>query len=405
MHRLLQGDYSPSGENVIVKVEIVPRQHEDFHACFEKTLESLHIGDRGQGRRLAPVPFELNQQDHQLKISFSKELFEPGNLMQHLSIIAGSIFDQSTPLSVRILDVKWPESLQAHFPGPTHGANMIRQRTGIFDRALSSVLLLPRSGISIKDCIEKSYHIWMGGCDLVEDSEMLASTAGNDFYERVDFLSREMINASKRSKSQKIYIPNITAGSLGEIVRRAKKAKDSGLEFVMVNGPQLGLLALDSLRQACKELDLFLAVHQTGSLHPHEHSPRLSRSVMAQIYRHLGVDLLHIRSGVDDDTKIEVTTLSDPFHAHHLHQAAVMPICSAIRSVSKVESIIKALGHDLVLQTEISAYDHPDGLKSGAEAFHVAVVAASQGMKKDRAAHRSLALKKALEISELSQQL
>ena len=56
-----------------------------------------------------------------MEIGFPEDLFEPGNVPQYLSVIAGNLFGLGALRKVRLQDVIFPESLVRAHPGPKFG--------------------------------------------------------------------------------------------------------------------------------------------------------------------------------------------------------------------------------------------------------------------------------------------
>ncbi|MFH1294689.1 MAG: ribulose-bisphosphate carboxylase large subunit, partial [Candidatus Aenigmatarchaeota archaeon] len=59
--------------------------------------------------------------DEWAKIAYPGELFEPGNMPQILSSIAGNVFGMKSVASLRLQDVRWPRKLIKSFLGPRLG--------------------------------------------------------------------------------------------------------------------------------------------------------------------------------------------------------------------------------------------------------------------------------------------
>jgi len=73
-------------------------------------------------RRLDGEVMEITpgQGHYHVKIRYPAEIFEPGNVAQYLSVVAGNLFGLKKLASVRFLDMDVPESL-VPFAGPKFG--------------------------------------------------------------------------------------------------------------------------------------------------------------------------------------------------------------------------------------------------------------------------------------------
>lgn len=400
MNCLIDPDYKPSPADTIVKCEIIPSQDIPFSEGLQYLIAKLNSDEKSNTQAPAVHFFDPSQEHYQCMVAFPDEYFETNNIAQILSVLSGEIFDTGIAKSVKLLDINFSKRLQLYFPGPAKGISEIRKILKIKERPLSSVVLKPKAILSSKDCIERAYHIWMGGCDIVEENETMASSTNSDYYERIQFLSIEQNNCTKRTKHQKLYIPNITAGTIIEMQHRAKKAKEAGLKAVTINAIQVGFTGVCSIQKFCQEIGLILAANRSGhSLYTRNQSFRISMKVLAIIYRHLGIDMLHVGSETDENTWEICKALSNAHSPQADNQSPCFPVCTKINHIDRVENIVKYHGHDTVLQAEDCVYLHPDGIKAGAEAFHFAVESAAQGIDKEAASDKNEYFKKALAIA------
>lgn len=387
LHRFLEPDYEPKETEVVVHYHILPTREDRFHECLHALVESLQIFED----QASPKVFDLNQEYFRCRIAFPEELFEPGNLPQNLSVIAGSIFDNPVALSVKIIQITWSKKLEQTFPGPLKGMKKIREELNITHRPLSAVTLLPKAA-STKQYLEKAYAIWMGGCDMVVENEMMGSTPLSEFQERIEFLSKERKNCSERTKRAKLYLPNITASTPEEMERRAHVCKESGLDFVLVNPLQIGWSALLSLSKTFEKMKLSFVTSNAGQgMYSRNTHSGFSPAALGSLYRSLGADL-HLISSHSPDISDEIQALTKPNS-----KPQTLPVIAGNISPAEVEYYVKKFGHDLVLQSGRSLSEHPDGLKAGSEAFHYAIEAAANGIDLETAAGKNEALKRSLE--------
>jgi len=390
-------DYKPAKSDLIVHYEIKASSELPFHEGLFQLLQHSALNFSYQGQEHTPKIFDLNQESKQCKIAFDIKLFEPGNISQNLSVFAGSIFDTHTVEYIRILDVKWPSHLQAAFPGPSNDLEYYWEKLNTKNRPLSSVIIYPKAELNIKECLEKAYHIWMGGCDIVQDSEILTALNNNDFQERISFLAKEAQSCTERSGNIKIYIPNISAANLQEIEFRAKKAKEKGLDIVCINTIHIGFLGIASIKNICQDLGIQILANQIGhSLYTDNSRYQISHPVLALIYRYLGIDWCEIDSNANENNLETAQVLRDKYHRHSESHNPTIPVCTNISHYENIESIIKYFGHELVIQGSSFVYNHPDGIKAGAEAFQYAIEVASQGIAQESAALKNDNFKKAL---------
>ena len=62
---------------------------------------------------------------------YPAEIFEPGNIAQYLSVVAGNLFGLGRLEAVRLLDVEYPDPLILPFKGPKFGIAGVRKMIGL----------------------------------------------------------------------------------------------------------------------------------------------------------------------------------------------------------------------------------------------------------------------------------
>ncbi|MDP3976191.1 MAG: RuBisCO large subunit C-terminal-like domain-containing protein [bacterium] len=386
--------YTPKVSDLIVHYTITPRSQLSFLKCVELLAAE-------SGERLRPWVFEVRQEQSRCSIAFPEQLFEAGNISQILSVIAGSIFDTSVAQAVSIERIDWPQTMLAQLPGPRYGLKKVRELLKVDQRPLSCYVFRPQAGLCAQDCLEQAYQAWSGGCDLVQDSPMMTSTELNPFRERLELLSRERKLCRQQSGEEKTYIPNISADTVEEMEDRAKRVREAGLRFVTVNTFQVGFAALSSLSAICAEQELILCGNRSGHGLLTRGNNRLSLPVLSTLVRLLGLEMFPIghqlsQEVLESSQALQASCAESGQRADRDHPLASFPVCSGALHPGRVEDLIKALGEDLVIQAGEGIASHPYGIKKGAEALQTAIVAASKGRDKKRAASRNDSLKEAL---------
>jgi len=384
MNRFLEADYRPKETEVVVRYSVQPLRNDSFHECLHEL--GAFLGLSGTGKI-----FDLHQEHFQCKIAFPEENFEPGNLPQNLSLIAGNIFDFPKASSIKIEHIDWSKNLLKTFPGPAKGIKHLRKEINLFERPLSCGILLPRSPLSIKECLEKAYLMWMGGCDMVLENETMTSVKNEIFEERIDFLSQEMKNCENRSKSPKRYIPSISAGTMAEVHHRASYAKRAGINIVSIH-THMGWSGMVSTLQLCQELHLDLMIRQNGIGPLTRSSFGWSTAVLSFLYRILGAEFVAV-----DAHRPEIDQTISSLTAFEEHVNPSFPVLSGNIHPAEIEGLLKQYGYDLILQVGNGMEQHPDGIKAGAEALQYAIEMATQGIELDSAMKKNEPLRRAVE--------
>jgi len=110
-----------------------------------------------------------------VRIAYPIELFEPGNMPNILSSVAGNVFGLEDVANLRLNDITFPTELISSFKGPRYGVKGVREITGVHGRPLVGTIVKPKLGLVVKDHAKVAYESWLGGCDVVKDDENLSS--------------------------------------------------------------------------------------------------------------------------------------------------------------------------------------------------------------------------------------
>ncbi|MBL7159471.1 ribulose-bisphosphate carboxylase large subunit, partial [Candidatus Microgenomates bacterium] len=219
-------------KNLIAVYKLKPEKEEDFHETAGGIASESSVGTwtkvsteiKSVWDRLHARVFEINEDFGLIKIAYSLELFEPGNIPQLLSSVAGNVFGLKEINSLKLLDLLLPEKYVKSFLGPAIGADGIRKITGVYDRPLTGSIIKPKLGLSSIQHFEAAMAVFKGGVDLVKDDENLTNQAFNLFQKRTELILKGL---KETGLTNKIYAFNIT-GSTKIMNERAKLVKDLG---------------------------------------------------------------------------------------------------------------------------------------------------------------------------------
>jgi len=320
-----------------------------------------------------------------IKIAYPSKLFEPDNVPNILSSIAGNIFGMKAVKSIRLEDVSFPSSILKKFKGPRYGIQGIRKMMKIKSRPLVGTIIKPKLGLNVKHHAESAYESWIGGCDIVKDDENLASQKFNLFEKRLAKTLEMADKAESETGEKKAYLVNVTAETK-EMLKRAQLAEKMGSKYVMIDIITAGWAALQSL----KEANFKLGLHAHRAMHAaFDRNPKhgISMMVLADFARLIGVDQIHIGTGIGKlEGKIkDIKELSEEIENKNVKatQKRLKQNWGKIKSVLSVSSgglhpghvkfLIKHLGKDLVIQAGGGIHGHPKGTISGARAMRQAV--------------------------------
>ena len=334
---------------------------------------------------------------NEIKIAYPIELFEPENMPNILSSVAGNVFGLEDVKHLRLNDIRFPEELAKSFKGPKYGIKGVRDLTGVRDRPLVGTIIKPKLGLVTKDHAEVAYEAWLGGCDVVKDDENLSSQRFNPFEDRVIQTLEARDRAESETGEKKVYLINVTA-EMDEMKRRAEFVEDHGGRYMMIDILTTGWSSL----QAMRDMDLKLKIHAHRAGHAAftrnlQHG--INMVVVARVARLIGVDQLHVGTAVGkmaetrDEVVANIKACKEPMYGIK----PVLPVASGGLHPGMMTKLIEIFGKDTVIQAGGGIHGHPEGTAVGARAMRQAVDADMQGISLTEYAKDHHELAKALE--------
>ena len=313
-----------------------------------------------------------------VEIGFPVELFEPGNIPQYLSVIAGNLFGLGSLKKVRLLDVDFPESLVRAHRGPMFGIEDARKILDVFDRPLVGTIVKPKVGLDPAGTAEVAAAAVRGGLDLVKDDETLTNQSFCPMVERVEAVMSALDRAEKDTGRRAFYAVNVTTGA-DQILERAEKAVDHGANMVMVDVLTAGFSALEVLSRNVK-----VPVHVHRTMHgamTRDKGHGISMVVIAKLVRMAGGTNLHTGSYLGKMAReIEENDLCRDALRNEWHGLKrVFPVASGGIYPATVHANLDGYGIDCIVQAGGGVHGHPGGTTAGARAM---VQAAEAWMKR-----------------------
>jgi len=390
--------YRPTRNDLVVLFGIHPAPGVSVERAAENVAGESSIGtwtEVGTARDITPglAPHIFRIEGNLAWFAYPQELFEPGNMPQVLSSIAGNVFGMQELDGLRLHDVTFSDSLTESFPGPSLGVPGVRKLLKVEERPLVGTIVKPKVGLPTPAHAAVVYESLAGGCDIVKDDENLTSQGFNPFEERVSQTLEAVDRARDETGEEKAYLPNVTA-NIDEMVQRAELVKDMGGTYVMIDVLTAGFAAVARLRA----LDLGMVIHAHRAMHaamtrnPHH---GISMLALAKFLRLLGVDQLHIGAvvGKMEGGQGEVETIhhavndddfpgDDANNALPQHWKGRLPVFSVASgglNPLHVPSLLEIFGNDVIMQFGGGIHGHPQGSRAGATAARQALELAAEG--------------------------
>jgi ribulose-bisphosphate carboxylase large chain len=333
-----------------------------------------------------------------ISVAYPIELFEPGNMPNILSSVAGNVFGLRALKNLRLNNIHFPSELVRSFNGPKYGIDGIRQLLNVKDRPLVGTIIKPKLGLKTKDHKTIAYNAWIGGCDIVKDDENLSSQKFNPFHDRIVETLEMRDRAEEETGEKKVYMANITSETK-RMLERAQFVKDHGGRYMMIDILTCGFSALQTVRE--QDFGLVIHAHRAGHAAFTENPKHgISMHVIAKTARIIGVDQLHIGTAVGkmSETRQEVAENHEALIAKLAGLKKVLPVASGGLHPALVPALMGFFGKDFVIQAGGGIHGHSGGTVAGAMAIRQAVDATLQGVSLKQYAETHEELRKALEL-------
>lgn len=394
--------YEPRKEELICYYIVSPKSPNSIESVSSQIAAESSIGTwtdistltQTIRKKLSPHVYSIektNSKTYRIRIAYPQELFEPGNIPQLLSAIAGNIFGMKILNSLRLENIYFPQKYIESFKGPLYGINGLRTITAVYKRPFVGTIIKPKVGLNPTEHAKVAYEAWLGGMDIVKDDENLTNMPFNKFKERVKKTLALKRKAEQKTGEKKLYLANITSETF-EMLKRLEYVKSLGGEAIMIDILTAGFGALQTVRSHSKGL----IIHAHRAMHAAlTRSPKhgISMLVIAKISRLVGVDLLHIGTAVGkmEGPESEVKIVFNEIEADKIELESLKENWSAIKPTLAVSSgglhpghipaLYRIFGINAVYQFGGGCHGHPKGTLSGAKAIRQALDATLNRVK------------------------
>jgi ribulose-bisphosphate carboxylase large chain len=397
--------YKPTKKDLVVVYRVEPKGRTPIKKVAEALAAESSIGtwtaistvNPAAASRLRPKVYSISKRGkraHYVKIAYPQDLFEAGNMPQILSAVAGNIFGMKDVKRLRLVDIAFSEQMLKKLPGPAFGIEGVRKKAGVTDRPMVGTIVKPKVGLNPKEHAKVAKDAWVGGLDLVKDDENLSSMSFNKFNVRMKETFKALKQAQRETGHKKTYVPNVTAGTSEEMIKRAKLVKKLGGTTVMVDIVTAGWAGVGSLRAA--NLGLVLHGHRAGhAMMTRDKTMGMSMLTMAKVARAVGIDQLHVGTagvGKMHGQAREVSRIQEAITQKTLKGNAIylkqdwgkmkttLPIASGGLHPGQMSKLVDRMGTNIVAQFGGGCHGHPDGTVKGAMAIRQALDAKMTGV-------------------------
>ncbi len=292
-----------------------------------------------------------------------------------MAAAAGNLSELASLTAVRLLDVRFPDTILATLPRPRHGIPGTRALASVADRPLFGTIVKPSVGLSSEDTARLVYDVASAGLDFIKDDELMLDPDYNPLEARTQTVERALDQAERTTGRRAIFAYNITADSTSQLLANAELVRRRGGRCVMVNLNGVGFAAVRELRAAT---DLAIHGHRAGwGMFTRSPAIGFSFSAYQSFWRLCGIDHLHT-SGLaskfwesDDSVLDSIRAVQTRLRTDVDDRA--LPVLSSGQTASHVYKTAAALGNaDFLLLAGGGILAHPDGPRAGVQSMHEA---------------------------------
>lgn len=264
----------------------------------------------------------------------------------------------------RLIDIKFPKSIEDKFLKPKYGITGIREFTKQYDKPLSGAILKPKTGMSPKTLENMVKELLDGDVDFIKEDEILSNPSFCRLEDRVELISNLLAKNNK-----KIIYSFCVNGDHHAILDRCKFVSDNGGNSVHINFWS-GLGVYNSIRKM--DLPLFVHFQKSGEkiLTSKQHNFGIDWRVICDLAGLMGVDTIHagMIGGYANDPKDEINEVLNT-----LYNRNVLPALSCGMHPGIVQSIVNTVGNNFIANCGGAIHGHPGGTVSGAKAMRQAI--------------------------------
>ena len=377
--------YEPGEEELVCTFRVRPAAGLDVESAAARVASESSNGTwtelqvPGEVTDLSATAFAIDGDE--IRVAYPPALFEPGNMAQVLSCIAGNILGMKAVERIRLLDCAWPGGIATDFPGPGYGTSVREEIFDAGDRPITATVPKPKVGLSTEQHAHVGYEAWVGGLDLLKDDENLTDQPFNPFLDRLTESLARRDDAEDETGEPKSYLVNVTAET-GTMLDRVDEVAAHGGEYVMVDVVTAGWSALQTVRERCG--DLGVAIHAHRAMHAafDRHDDHgVSMRCLAQFARLCGVDQIHTgTAGLGKMENEDTVGINEWLHADLHGLRDVLPVASGGLHPGVIPALVERVGTNVCIQAGGGVHGHPDGTRAGARALRASIDAATAGV-------------------------
>ena len=337
----------------------------------------------------------------EMVLSWPMENFGP-SLTNVLATVAGNLFELAEVSALRLLDITFPPSFAAAYPGPAFGVKGTRRLAGVEGRPMIGTIIKPSVGLGPDETAAMVEQLVAGGIDFIKDDELQADGPHCPFEARVDAVMRVVEDHAQRNGRKAMVAFNIT-GEIDEMKRRADHVAARGGTCIMVSLHSIGLAGLGAIR---RHASLPLHCHRNGwGLFSRSPDIGIAYEAWQKFWRIAGADHLHVNGLANKFSESDASVIASakavgtPLFGAGLPGFEALPVFSSGQTAAQVAGTHAAVGSpDFLYCAGGGIMGHPGGIAGGVASLRQAADAAMAGIDLDTHARTHPELAAALSL-------
>ncbi|GED68940.1 2,3-diketo-5-methylthiopentyl-1-phosphate enolase [Brevibacillus reuszeri] len=315
------------------------------------------------------------------------------------SLLTGIFGKLSMDGKIKLVDIVFPDSFLAAFPGPKYGIEGLRSRLGAQNRPLLMSIFKSCLGLPFDDLKTQFRAQALGGVDLVKDDEIFFADDRAPFLDRIKAFKQIALETEAETGKPVLYAANLT-GPVHELGEKAKRAVEAGADCLLFNVLAFGFDALHRLAQD-PDVHVPIMAHPAlaGAYYPSPDYGIATPLLLGTLMRVAGADLVLFPSPYGNVAldKMEALQLAKNLTTPLVGIRPSFPVPSAGIHPGLVPQLFEDFGLDQIVNAGGGIHGHPGGATAGAKAFVAAIEAVTAGRTLQEAAASSSELAIALE--------
>ncbi len=268
---------------------------------------------------------------------------------------------------VVLRDLELPAEPAARFGGPRHGIAGLRARVGAHGRALTCSALKPQ-GLPPERLAELAERLARGGLDFIKDDHGLADQTYSPFAARIAVCAAAVRRAAAATGHPTRYAPSLS-GSLDDMRRQARAARDVGIDTVLVAPMLAGFATLQALVRDCPDMAVIAHPSLGGAARI---APEL---LIGKLFPLLGADAVIFpnHGGRFGYTPLTCRRLAEQARRPAHGQRPSLPVPAGGMALARVPEMLDFYGRDAMLLIGGSLLAARERISEAAAAFVGAV--------------------------------